>query len=161
MDAITVFLADYLIFVVVLLALFVLYKTKKKWEFILAVALAVILAWDLVALFEALYYHPRPFVSQNIEPLVVSGTDSGFPSQHTAIAMALATVIYFYNRSAAALALGLTLLIGVGRVLAHVHSWIDILGGLMVGVAAGFAGYQVARWFLSGLIKKPKSTGSS
>ncbi|HLG90933.1 MAG TPA: phosphatase PAP2 family protein [Candidatus Saccharimonadales bacterium] len=148
MDSITVFLADYLIFFVLLGAIYSLYKAKKKKQFILVLVFAVVLAWDLTAIFEALYYHPRPFVSQSIEPLVASGTDSGFPSQHTAIAMAITSVIFFYDRRIATFALALTFLVGAGRVWAHVHSWTDILGGLMVGILTGFAAYKLVRLLL-------------
>ncbi len=151
MDAVIIFLANYLIFIMGLIAVFVAYKAKKHREFILALVLAGILALDLSVLAGTLYYNPRPFVSQGIEPLISHSPDNGFPSQHTVIAMTLTSVIYFYRRRLAAVALVLTLLVGAGRVWAHVHSWIDILGGLAVGAVAGYAGVILARYLLSKL----------
>ena len=154
MDAVIIFLANYLIFVIGLMAAFAAYKAKKRREFILALVLAGILALDLSVLAGALYYNPRPFVSQGIEPLISHGPDNGFPSQHTVIAMTLTSVIYFYRRQLAAITFTLTLLVGAGRVWAHVHSWIDILGGLVVGAIAGYAGVILARYLLSKLSAK-------
>ncbi|MEX0881569.1 MAG: phosphatase PAP2 family protein [Candidatus Saccharimonadales bacterium] len=151
MDAVIIFLANYLIFVIGLMAVFVAYKAKKRREFILALVLAGILALDLSVLAGTLYYNPRPFVSQGIEPLISHGPDNGFPSQHTVIAMTLTSVIYFYRRQIGAVALALTLLVGAGRVWAHVHSWIDILGGLVVGAIAGYAGVILAKFMLAKL----------
>ena len=152
MDSIIVFLANYLILAIVLLAVFVSYKAEKQRQFLLAVILAGILALVLAAIAGALFYSPRPFVSQNIKPLFPHGPDNGFPSQHTVLAMTLTAVIYFYRRQLAAIAFLLTLLVGAGRVWAHVHSWIDILGGLAVGAIAGYAGYKLAKFLIQRLI---------
>ena len=154
MDWLIIFLANYLIFAIGLMAVFVAYKAKKRREFILALVLAGILALDLSALAGALYYNPRPFVSQGIEPLISHGPDNGFPSQHTVIAMTLTSVIYFYRRQLGAVALTLTLLVGAGRVWAHVHSWVDILGGLVIGAIAGYAGVILAKFVLAKLSAK-------
>lgn len=151
MDSIVVFLANYLIFVIGLLAIFVAYRVKNRRQFVLAAALAGILAWDLSTIAGALYYNPRPFVSQGIEPLIPHGPDNGFPSQHTLLAMTLTSVIYFYRRWLAAVALVLTLLVGAGRAWAHVHSWIDILGGLVIAAIAGYTGVILAKFLLSKL----------
>lgn len=156
MDSIIIFLANYLIIVIGLVAILAWRKTKNRREFILAVILAGILAFDLSAIAGALFYNPRPFVSQNIEPLISHGPDNGFPSQHTVLAMTLTAVIYFYRRHLAVAAFILTLLVGSGRVWAHVHSWIDILGGLAVGTIVGYAGVTLAKFFLSKLSAKKK-----
>jgi undecaprenyl-diphosphatase len=157
MDSIVVFLASYLIFAVVLLAILAAYRTKKRREFIVALVLAGIIAWDLSAIAGSLFYNPRPFVSQNIEPLVAHGPDNGFPSQHTVLAMTLSAVIYFYWRRLAIMAFVLTLLVGAGRVWADVHSWIDIMGGLAIGAIAGYAGFKIAKFLLARLsARRPK-----
>ncbi|MBI2285228.1 phosphatase PAP2 family protein [Candidatus Saccharibacteria bacterium] len=149
MDAVIIFLASYLIFAIGLMAAFVAYKAKKRREFILALVIAGILALDLSILAGVLYYNPRPFVSQGIEPLISHSPDNGFPSQHTVIAMALTSVIYFSRRQIGAVALVLTFLVGAGRVWAHVHSWTDILGGLLIGATAGYVGVILARYLLT------------
>ena len=150
MDNLIIFCAKYLIFVIVLAILLVWLKlsVKTRWQFAAAVVSAGIIAFALSKITGALYYHPRPFVTQNIEPLISHGSDNGFPSDHTLLAMTLSTVIYYYRPRLAAGLFGLTLLVGIGRVLAHVHSPVDILGGLVLGALAGWAGYQLAKKLL-------------
>ncbi len=142
MDSIIIFCAKYLIFFIGLLAAYTYYRTNKRREFLIAVILAIIIALILAKLAGAIYYHPRPFVTEHIKPLISHGSDNGFPSEHTVAAMTLTTVIYFYRKKFAALALGLTFFVGLGRVLAHVHSPIDIIGGVAIGAVAGYLGYK-------------------
>ncbi len=146
-DNLIIFCAKYLIFVIVLISLIVWLKaaTKNRWQFAIAVVLAGIIALALSKISGVLYYHPRPFVTQGIVPLISHGNDNGFPSEHTLLAMTLSAVIYYYRPRLAAGLFGLTLLVGTARVLAHVHSPIDILGGLILGAIAGWAGYQLAK----------------
>jgi undecaprenyl-diphosphatase len=105
--------------------------------------IAVLIAVILAKIAGSLYFHPRPFVTEHIKPLVSHGADNGFPSEHTIAAMTLATVIYFYRKKFAAIAFLLAIFVGLGRVLAHVHSPIDIAGGLIIGLVAGYLGYLI------------------
>jgi len=159
MDAIIVFLAVYLIFAVALVAGLVGYMTKKRREFLIASILAFFIAMILALIADSLFYNPRPFVAHNIKPLFPHDPDNGFPSMHTVLAMTLTAVIYFYNRHLAAAAFILSVLVGAGRVWAHVHSWIDIFAGLVIGAAAGYAGVILARYLItkSGPIQKSVS----
>lgn len=158
MDPLIIFLGKYLILLVVLLAVYAVYAERKRREIILALLLAGFLAWGLSALAGALYFHPRPFVEHNIQPLFEHGPDNGFPSQHALLAAALTTVIFFYRRPLAIAALIMTLLVGASRVWAHVHSWVDILGGLAIGAIAGIAGVLLARYIYPKIIAtRPKA----
>jgi membrane-associated phospholipid phosphatase len=44
------------------------------------------------------------------------------------------------------------LVVGAARVGAHIHSPIDIIGGALMGAAAGYIGYRLANYLL-----KPKA----
>lgn len=147
MDNFIIFLAKYLVFIIVLVAVFywLSLSGKTKFQVALAVFLAAIAAVILVKIFGNLYYHPRPFISQSIVPLVPHGNDNGFPSEHTTYSMTITAVLYFYHRRLAAGLFILTLLVGLGRVLAHVHAPIDILAGLLAGALAGAGGYYLAK----------------
>jgi undecaprenyl-diphosphatase len=158
MDSIIIFLGKYLIVFIVLLALYAIYAEKNRREVILAILLAGFLAWLLSGIAGALYVNPRPFVEHNVQPLLAHGADNGFPSQHALLAMTLTSVIYFYRRRLAAVMFVMALLVGAGRVWAHVHSWIDIAGGLAIGAAAGATGVMLARYILPKIsAKKPKA----
>lgn len=151
-DNLIIFGAKYLIFGIVFMALVIwaTTTTKNRWQFATAVALAGITAFMLFKITGALYYHPRPFVVEHIKPLISHGNDNSFPSEHTLLAMTLSAVIYYYRPRLALGLFGLTLLVGISRVLAHVHSPVDILGSLILGALAGWAGYQLAKKLLPG-----------
>ena len=147
MDNLIIFGAKYLIFILVLVVLVVWLKSsaKTRWQFAAAVILAGITAFALSIITGALYYHPRPFVVQGVDPLIPHGNDNGFPSEHTLLAMTLSAVVYYYRPRLAVGLFGLSILIGFSRVLAHVHSLSDILSGLILGVLAGWIGYALTK----------------
>ncbi|MBX4188552.1 phosphatase PAP2 family protein [Candidatus Saccharibacteria bacterium] len=147
MDSITVFCAKYLFVFVVILFAWAWFKAprKLKKQMIVAVVLAGVIAAVLDKLAGGLYYDPRPFVTHNVTPLVAHAADNGFPSEHTLFTFTIATVLYFYRPKLGYLAFGLALLVGIGRVAAHVHSPIDIIGGIAIGLISGWCGYQLAK----------------
>lgn len=147
MGSIIIFTAKYLFLAVVLILGFVWLKAgkTKKIELVAATILAGILAYGLMKFASWLYYDPRPFVAQHIKPLVSHGADNGFPSEHTVFTMMVSSVIYLYNKRLGFIALAITLIVGTSRVLAHVHSPIDIVAGVAIGATAGAAGYMMAR----------------
>lgn len=120
-------------------------SVKSKKQLIITVILAGVAALLLDKLAGALYFHHRPFVTDNISPLIPHGDDNGFPSEHTLLASTLATVFYFYRRRLGIALFLLAILIGTGRVLAHVHWSIDVIGGLVLGIIAGWAGHILAK----------------
>lgn len=138
---------------------------KNRLQLAVAVAIAGIVSLMLVKLAGGLYSNPRPFIVEHIKPLVEHGNDNGFPSEHTVFAATLTAVIYFYNRKKywklALIALAVTLLVGTGRVLAHVHHPIDIMVGLEIGVLAGFLGHYIAKKLLAKSGTEPKPTDST
>lgn len=156
MDSIIIFCAKYLVFFVALLIAWIWFKenTRGKKKLAAQVILAGVIAAILIKLAGKLYYDPRPFIDGHVKPLFAHGPDNGFPSDHTALAMTLTAVMYYYNRQLAAVALVLTLLTGLGRVLAHVHSPIDIAGGLVIGLIAGWASW----WAMPKVIKVYKNS---
>lgn len=60
-------------------------------------------------------------------------SDYGFPSSHAAFYAALAVGLFFMNRRAGVFAGLLALVIGEARILAGVHTPLDILGGIILG----------------------------
>ena len=158
MDNLVIFLAKYLIFIVVLMVFGAWFQAKAKirWQLGLSVFLAIIVAIILGRLAAKLYFHPRPFITNGTVPLIAHGNDNGFPSDHTLVAATLAAVVYFYHRRLGIILMVLALLVGVGRVWAHVHWPIDIAGGLIIGAFAGWAGYELAKRL--GSKNKPAAT---
>jgi undecaprenyl-diphosphatase len=146
MDQIVIFCAKYMVAAVVLLWLIAWLQASKKPRLSLTTAtiIAVFIATILDRIISRLYYDPRPFVTHHITPLVAHASDNGFPSEHTLFSITLASVLFFYRPKLGYLAFAIGIVVGISRVAAHVHSPIDIIGGIFIGTIAGYAGYQIA-----------------
>ena len=146
MDQIIIFCAKYLFAatILVLFAVWVRATRRNKVEIALATLLAGATAYILIKVANGAYYDTRPFVTQHIKPLVPIGADNGFPSEHTVFTMTLSSVVYLYNRRFGVVALVITAAVGISRVLAHVHTPIDVVVGVVIGAVAGVAGYVIA-----------------
>jgi len=146
MDPIIIFCAKYLFIAVVLLYLVALVQASRKHRKALVVSLIIAgtIAVILDKLGGKLYYDPRPFVSQHVTPLIQHSADNGFPSEHTVFSMSVAFLLTFYRRRLGGLAVLIALAVGVARVAAHVHSPIDIIGGIIIAAIAASAGYIIA-----------------
>ena len=85
----------------------------------------------------------RPFELMGAPAGASFMNNPGFPSDHVLFTGFLALAVWFETRQRrlALLLVALTLLVGVGRILALVHSPLDVLGGLLV---AGLG----ALWYL-------------
>lgn len=147
MHSIIVFCAKYLFVFVILVFCWAWLRANRSYKIHMASAIvaAGIVAVILDKLGGKLYYDPRPFVTHHVTPLVAHAADNGFPSEHTVFTFTVAMVLYFYRPKMSYLAFGLALLVGIGRVAAHVHSPIDIIGGIVMGIAAGWAGYRLTQ----------------
>lgn len=144
MDAFFIFVARYL-FVLPLLILGIYFLTRawpaQKRMALFAVP-AALLTYLLALLGNALYYDPRPFVVGHLAPLVAHAADNGFPSDHTLLASALATVGMYWNAWLGAVLWALAILIGVSRVYVGLHHPIDVIGSMaiaLLGVSAWYA----------------------
>jgi undecaprenyl-diphosphatase len=118
-------------------------------QLILTTLVAAILALIVSRVASKLFYDPRPFVTHNVNPLIHHGNDNGFPSDHTLLAMTLTSVIYFFNKKLAVIGLGITVVVGIARVAAHVHSPIDIIGALVIGALVGWTGHWIIQKYWS------------
>jgi undecaprenyl-diphosphatase len=146
MDSIIVFCAQYLIILVGLGWLFAWFRQPKSHKLQFAVATVIAGALALVAsrIASKLYYDPRPFVSHHIRPLISHAADNGFPSDHALFTMTLTAITYFYHKRLAVVMFAATLLVGAARVLAHVHSPIDIAGAWAIAILCSTAAAYIA-----------------
>jgi undecaprenyl-diphosphatase len=107
---------------------------------LLAVLTAAIVA-DLTALgLRRAIGRPRPW-RRYAEPPVLGHVpkDPSFPSGHTAIAFACATVLSYYRPRWAPAFFLLAVAIGFSRVYVGVHYPLDVLGGAILGLLCGGA----------------------
>ena len=100
MSIFTIFVANYLLWLVVVAALIVGYKLKRT-EQIKLVKLAIIsfpMSYIIAKIGGHFYYDPRPFMVNHIKPLFPHAPGNGFPSDHTLLTMAIASVLFTYNK---------------------------------------------------------------
>lgn len=74
-----------------------------------------------------------------------------FPSRHTTMVFAAATLVSLYisDRYLKVLAFALAFVVGYWRVASGLHTIQDVVGGAAIGVAVGFLMYKVFKSYLS------------
>lgn len=151
MNSLIIFCAKY-VFVFIILGIAIAWlRTKKdtKLEFALATVAASVTALIISRLAAKLYFDPRPFVSEHVRPLISHAANNGFPSDHALLTMTLTAITYFYSKKIAGVMLMLTVLVGVARILAKIHSPLDIGAGWVIGILAALCGYYLTSWLLT------------
>lgn len=158
MDNVTVVVAQYALFAVAAAAVVVWLMASRSDKVSLAIeaVVAMVLVAVMVKVAGAIHVDPRPFVDNPaVKPLFPHPADNGFPSDHTALAIAISVVVWQYRRSVAWAMVVVSLLIGVARVAAHVHHTQDIIAAVVIGVLA--AAIAIVLW-RRGI--KPRLTGN-
>lgn len=133
------FLADAPIFVIALLGAYALLFRLKPGPRLAAyarIAMAGLTAF-LVARLVGSIYQPaaeRPFELLGVAAGASSLNNPGFPSDHALFAMAITLAVWCESRMkrTAIVLFVLTILMCVGRVLALVHTPLDVAGGMLV-----------------------------
>lgn len=106
----------------------------------------------LAAKIVASFYQPdaaRPFIEMGVAAKAAYLDNAGFPSDHVLFSAAIAYAVWFETKrkNVASLLFVLVAIIALGRVVALVHSPLDVVGGFI------FASFG-ALWYLT----KPKTT---
>lgn len=125
---------------------------RSKVELLLAGLVGGAVCLLLIKAAGALYFDPRPFVTGHVAPLFPHSPDNGFPSDHTAVTMLVGFCVLVVSRRWGIVLIGLSLLAGVARVLAHVHSPMDIAAAVVIGAVAAALGWLVAGWVMRRLV---------
>ncbi|MBI2514812.1 phosphatase PAP2 family protein [Candidatus Wolfebacteria bacterium] len=150
LDWLFVFLASYLIIFLVIVFLYFLFKEKDwrhRFYFSSLSIISVILSRGiLTTLIRFSYDRPRPFVVENIQPLIDHAATPSFPSGHIAFILPLALTIWLINRRAGWWFLIAALFIGLGRVAIGIHWPSDIFGGILIGSISFFSAYYLLKW---------------
>ncbi len=150
MNLLIIFTAKYLFLVsglIYVLFTFSLFKTNKNKfkSFILLSVISFPLIYLVAKLLGMIISDPRPFLITHTKPLIDSAIDNGFPSDHTLLTMALASIVFLYNRKLGIFLTVLALLVGIARVFAGVHHWLDIFGSICIAIAVAGTTYFIAR----------------
>ncbi len=149
LDSFMIFCAEYLIFGLFLILIFLLFTIKEKKEKIQLIILSLsstVLAWLLNHLISLIYFRPRPFATHhNINLLIQHNQDKSFPSDHTAIAFALGFSIYLFNKKLGIFALICALLVAFARIFCGLHYLLDILGGIIVAIMVVWGTWKIIK----------------
>jgi membrane-associated phospholipid phosphatase len=159
-NTLIVVIAQYLIYVLVILAGLVWLAGSTQQKVVLAAEAVLGLALVGLGILLAGHLHvdPRPFVHDPAsKPLFPHPADNGFPSDHSAAAGLLTVLVIRYRRLVGVLVGVGALLIAWARVAAHVHHAQDVVAGLVIGVAAG----ALAMWLVSLLVATLSRRGLS
>ena len=148
MDTAIRLVADYALYAVGLAAVVAWLRAPRaeKAPFAVAGVVAAALVAVGVKLAGGLWTDPRPFVVDHTAPLIAHSADNGFPSDHTALATAVAAVVLLWHRRTGAALLAVAVLLGSARMAAHVHHWPDVLAGFAIGLVCAALGSLVVRW---------------
>ncbi|KKW00726.1 hypothetical protein A3C34_00325 [Candidatus Amesbacteria bacterium RIFCSPHIGHO2_02_FULL_48_21] len=130
--SITVFLAQYLIFILFLSPLILWFSGQKKLS--QGSLVSVFLAWVTGLVIKNFYYLPRPFITTGRIPPVPFLLDGSFPSNHALVAFSLAFFVIFRQLRLGLFLFILAVLVAVSRVSIGVHTWADVSGGLLLGL---------------------------
>jgi undecaprenyl-diphosphatase len=116
------------------------YTKRRYWRTTALLALGGVVLAVLAPLIKLVLPRARP-------PAVIPTTDillihplygGSFPSGHTLVSFAVATIIACRHRWTAPWAFGLAALVGVSRVSVGVHWPVDVVGGAILGTLVGF-----------------------
>lgn len=132
-----------MIWVLLAVILLVLPTTRKT-----GAVLAAALCFDAVlcnGILKNLFARIRPCsINTSIQLLIEHPREYSFPSGHTAASFAAASALYFSGRRKFWIpALVLACVIAFSRMYLYVHFPTDILGGILVGIFSGYAGYKM------------------
>jgi len=140
-DLIIHLIADAFVIPVVLIAGWALvFKVPKgqRFQAYCRILMAGLTAY-LVAKFIASIYQPsleRPFETLGVEAGAFYLNNPGFPSDHMLFVTAITAAVWFETRlkKTTLLLIVLVALIGIGRVVALVHTPLDVIGGVVIAL---------------------------
>ena len=130
---------------IIWIVLLLIPKTRKSGAVMVAALVVDVLLCNIVL--KNLVARTRPYdVNTGVHLLVAKLHDYSFPSGHTAASFASVTALYLAGEKKLwKFALVLACLIAISRLYLYVHYPTDVLGGVLVGIAAGYGGYRVVK----------------
>ena len=138
-DTLIIFLGEYFPYILAAGVLLFWWENRKihprfLWE---VIAAAILSRGIITEVIRFLWERPRPFVENNLTPLIEHSASSSFPSGHAVLFFALGTVLFFYNKTAGIMFLLGAIVVSAARVFAFLHWPSDIAAGAAIGIASG------------------------
>lgn len=137
-------IAGYLVY-----AVFLWKVDKKVLKMLLFVSvISFPLAFIIAKLSSFVLFDPRPFIVERVAPLIPHAADNGFPSDHTLLTMAIASVVFAFNKKLGSVLFIIALCVGTARVLAKVHHPLDIIGAAIIAIGSSALVYILLPYVL-------------
>jgi undecaprenyl-diphosphatase len=137
--------AEYLLYAVVLVAVGLWFWGRSREardvnrRLVLQAALSGVIALGLVAVIQHFYQHPRPFAVRGDVHLVLShSADPSFPSEHVAVAAAVAGAFFWGARWVGIPMLLAATVLAFARVFVGIHYPADVAAALALGLAVSY-----------------------
>ncbi len=140
MDNLIIFSAKYLYLAAIALTVivWVFKKPIKRKQLLTLGVISLPLSLLVTKILGYFIYHPRPFVIEHIKPLIDHTADNGFPSDHTLLVMALASVIFTFDRKMGIILFIIGIIVGIARVIAKVHYPEDIMASTLIALVTTY-----------------------
>jgi undecaprenyl-diphosphatase len=147
-DVITIFFATKLHIGIVLAGVLFFVSLSKERKVLCAyrTLIALPISFLLGRISNLVVSSPRPFVVENIQPLIAHIPDNGFPSEHTLLVATISVLVYTEHKVFGLILGVLTLGVGLARVQANVHHGIDVVGSIGIAVASVCITYHLVTW---------------
>lgn len=164
METLIRLVADGMMLPIVLLAGYVLLVRAPKlhrYDMYMCILMAGITSYMLAKFVGALWQPQtlRPFEQLGVEAGAAYLDNPGFPSDHTLFAGFLTLAVWFATRNrkyATAMAV-MTILVAIGRVVAQVHTPLDVIAGLVFALlGAAWYAPSLKNWVTPRLARKAK-----
>lgn len=135
LDSLMIFASGPLLFLSYIFALLIAIKggVAEKKAFLLGI-LSLPVTIILIKLIHVFYLTDRPFVLEDITPLITLDPNASFPSRHSALIFSLAFSFLLYKSKWSAVLVTLALWVAFSRIYVGVHFPTDILGGIIIGL---------------------------
>lgn len=119
----------------------------RKQYTVLYTTLSVVTALLVNVIIHAVYYHPRPFVTYDVNQLVPHAANSSFVSDHSVLVLSIAFVFILRGEKLKYIALIWAVLVCISRLYVGVHFPLDVLGAAVITIITSSLLLQKKRIF--------------
>ncbi len=132
------FVAKYLISF--LIAPIILIGLLGQYKFSLKSLIALSITTFIIIILKELTNQPRPYIRSGKKSLMDDPpTDKSFPSGHTAASMTAAVSLFYFNSIIGITLIIASIIVGISRIMVHIHTWYDVLIGAIMGATIAIA----------------------
>ncbi|MFE4145190.1 undecaprenyl-diphosphatase [Peribacillus sp. YIM B13472] len=140
-----VFIAEYMIFFLVLAVLMFLFSRRNKNRIMVICAFITLVISELLAKIAGQFHsNNQPFAElPNVNRLVEKAVNNSFPSDHTIIFFSFCITFWLFKRGWGILWVILAVLVGISRIWIGVHYPADVLVGAIISIVSATSVYKI------------------